>query len=152
MSYYFFLADESTTVSLNEYLSNISIQLFHPLSLCLLTVSHPVTECHCGHCCSLLLSVLCNGDQSQTPTVAWRSVAHEAKWTHHNFPLDRMTQQHQMIAVKGKACWQTHCTHIGHLFCCYCKQTQPSMSFFSITHLPKYEFSFILSPNHTQTN
>lgn len=108
------------------------------LSLCLLAVSPPVPVYHCGRCCSLLLSVLCNRNQSQAPATAWRSVLLEAKWTHHSFPLDRVTQQLQMIAVKGKACWQTCCTHIGHLFCCYCKQIQALICFwfFFFFHYP----------------
>lgn len=95
------LAEASHTVLLIEYLSKTAIQLFHRLSLRLLTGSHPVPSNRCGRCCLLLLSALCNDV----------SVLCEAKWTHHCFPLDRMTQQRQMIAVKGEHA-RRHAVHI----------------------------------------
>lgn len=48
------------------------------------------------------------------------------------------------------ACSQTHWTHIGHLFCCYCKQIQAWIHFFSITHTPKYAFLVTLFLDHMQ--
>lgn len=128
----------SNIALLTEYLSKIAIQLLDFISLCLLTVSNSllyVTLHHCGHCCLLLLTALCNGIR----------VLCEAKWTHHCFPTDRIAQQQLMMVVKeGKA------GHIGHLFHRYWKPSKAASHFLSHhSHSKTCILSCPLSRSHT---